>query len=183
MKKLLLSLFVVAAFSAASFAQLNLKAGLNLANQSFEASGISIDASSKVGFLLGVNYEAELSESIALRPGIQFTLKGSKFEFFGTSVSSNFSYIEVPVDFVYKSGSLSVHAGPYLGLLMAASSDGEDIKDVTKSIDFGLNFGAGYNFGLIGVGVNYGLGFSNITEDPEGSAKNKVLAFYVTYSI
>ena len=56
MKKLILSLLVVAAFSATSFAQLSLKAGVNLANQSLESGGFSLDPSSKIGFLIGANY-------------------------------------------------------------------------------------------------------------------------------
>ena len=183
MKKLILSLFVVAAFSATSFAQLNLKAGVNLANQAFESSGFTLEASTKVGFLIGANYATNLSESIALRPGIQFTIKGSKLDFLGSSLSSSFSYIEVPVDLVYKTGDLSIHLGPYLGLLMAASSDGDDIKDDVKSTDFGLNLGLGYSFGQFGVGANYGLGLSNISDDADGSVKNKVISVYVTYAL
>ena len=171
MKKLILSLFVIAAFSASSFAQLSLKAGVNIANQTFE-------------FFLGANYKVNLSESIGLRPGIQFSLKGSKLDFGGTDVSeSDFSYLEVPVDLVFTTGGISIHAGPYLGLLMSAKSDGVDVKDDVKSTDFGLNLGLGYNFGKIGVGANYGLGLSNISQDEEGTAKNKVISVYVTYTL
>jgi len=184
MKKLILTLFVVAAYSATSFSQLNLKAGLNLANQTFEAGGISFEPSSKVGFLVGVNYAFSMAESISLRPGVQYSGKGSKIDILGTSSSASFNYIEVPVDFVYNTGDLSIHAGPYLGLLLSASSDGVDIKDDAKSTDFGINLGLGYNFGVIGVGANYGLGLSNINDDgTDGSVKNKVISIYVTYGI
>ena len=185
MKKLILSLFVIAAFSATSFAQLNLKAGVNLANQSFDYDGLSPETSSKVAFLVGANYAANLSESIALRPGIQFTLKGSKVDFGGDESSISFSYIEVPVDLVYKISDFSIHAGPYLGLLMSAKANDEDVKDDVTSTDFGLNFGLGYNIGKIGVGLNYGLGFSNLNNDEtdDANVKNKVISVYVTYTL
>lgn len=184
MKKLILTLFVVASFSSISFAQLNLKAGINLANQTFEAGGISFEPDSKIGFLIGINYELSIAESISLRPGIQYSGKGSKIEILGTSSSASFNYIEVPVDFVYNTGNLSLHAGPYLGMLLSASSDGEDIKDEAKSTDFGINFGLGYNFGVAGVGLNYGLGLSNINDDgSDGSVKNKVISITFTYGI
>lgn len=184
MKKLILTFFAVAAFAVTSFAQLNLKAGLNLANQTFEAGGISFEPDSKMGFLIGANYTSNLSDALSLRPGIQFSMKGSKIDILGVSSSATFNYLEVPVDLVYSFGDLSVHAGPYLGLLMTAKSDGEDIKDDAKSTDFGLNLGLGYGFGSIGVGVNYGLGLSNINDDgTDGSVKNKVFSLYVTYGI
>ena len=185
MKKLILSLFVVAAFSATSFAQLSLKAGVNLADQSFESSGFSADTKSKVGFLIGANYAVNLSESIALRPGIQFTLKGSKVDFGNDEGTLSFNYIEVPVDLVYKISDFSIHAGPYLGLLMSAKADDEDVKDDVTSTDFGLNFGLGYSIGKIGVGANYGLGLSNLNNDDtdDTNVKNKVISVYVTYTL
>jgi hypothetical protein len=187
MKKLILLLFVVATVASTSFAQISLKGGLNLANQSFEESGISIEPDSKIGFLLGVNYASKLSESLAIRPGIQLSTKGSKFNFGGTDKTTNtFTYIEVPLDLVFSSGDLSIHAGPYLGLLMSAKSEGEDIKEFIKSSDFGLNLGLGYNFGKIGLGLNYGLGLANINDDPDsadGTIKNKAISIYLTYTL
>ncbi len=185
MKKLFLSLFVVSAFSLTSSAQLNLKAGLTLANQVLDFGGISLAQNLKTGFLIGVNYEVPLAESTDLRPGIQFTLKGTNFEFGGMTVASNnFNYIEVPVDIVYNSGSLSFHGGPYLGLLMSAKADGRDVKDDTKSTEIGLNLGLGYSFDKIGFGANYGLGLSNINKEvSDGIIKNKAISFYVTYAL
>lgn len=185
MKKLILSLLVVAAFSATSFAQLSLKAGVNLANQSFESGGISFSPSTNPGFLVGANFAVNVTQSLAVRPGLQFTLKGSKFEFGPDNFKSNFSYIEVPVDLVFNSGGLSIHAGPYLGLLMSATSNGDDIKDSAKSADFGLNLGLGYRLGSFGVGANYGLGLGNISDDDteDITIKNKVFSVYVTYTL
>ncbi|MDF1696925.1 MAG: porin family protein [Saprospiraceae bacterium] len=184
MKKTLLSLLCVAAFTLTGYSQIGFKAGINLANQTLEASGISFEPGSTVGFVLGVNYSASLSEAISLRPGLSFSSKGSEFDFLGTSLKNTFNYLEVPIDVVYNAGNLSVHAGPYLGLLMSASSDGQDIKDEVKSSDFGLNLGLGYNFSQVGVGVQYGLGLANIDDsEDDGTVKNKVLSIYVTYSL
>jgi hypothetical protein len=185
MKKLLLSLFVVTALVSSSFAQLSLKAGVNFANQSAESGGISIDPSSRIGYLIGVNFAANVTESIVFRPGIQFTLKGSKIEFAGSDISSNFNYVEVPLDLVYNFNDLSIHAGPYLGLLMSATSEGDDIKEFVKTADLGINIGAGFSFSHFGVGINYGLGLSNINDDSmdDTNVKNKVINIYVTYTL
>jgi len=185
MKKLFLSLFVMATFSITSTAQLNLKAGITLANQVIDFGGISLSQNLKTGFLIGANYEFQVSESMELRPGIQFSLKWSNFEFGGMTVlSNNFNYIEVPVDLVYNSGNFSFHAGPYLGMLISAKSDGEDVKDDIKPTEVGLNLGIGYSIDRIGIGANYGLGLSNINEEvSDGIVKNKAISFYVTFAL
>ena len=99
-------------------------------------------------------------------------------------MSNNFNYFEVPVDLVYNSGNFSFHAGPYLGMLLSAKSDGVDVKDDTKSTEVGLNLGLGYSFDRIGIGANYSLGLSNVNEDvSDGIIKNKAISFYVTYAL
>ena len=185
MKKFLLVLFAITAFTFTSDAQFNLKAGINSANQSYSSAGISFSPGARIGFLLGANYSSSLSESLSLRPGIQFNVKGSEVEFLGVTASSSFNYLEIPIDLVYSSSKASLHAGPYLGFLMSASADGEDIKDEAKSLDFGLNLGLGYNFGKIGLGANYGIGISNISEDTvdDVSVTNNYFALYITYAL
>jgi hypothetical protein len=113
----------------------------------------------------------------------------------GTSVEENsdetidlkMNYIEVPLDFIYSLGSngLFINAGPYLGLVMSADLEGEDFKDDLESIDFGLNVGAGYRTGNISVGVQYGLGLSNIAKEIEDgdSVKNTNISIYGIYHL
>jgi opacity protein-like surface antigen len=87
--------------------------------------------------------------------------------------------------------------GPQLGFLLSAKSkfegtfDGEtfseevDIKDSVKSIDFGLNFGASFDFAEnIMIGARYNLGLLDITdvEDSEDfKLQNAVFSFSLGY--
>lgn len=193
MKKLLSILFAFVAFAAISNAQLGLRAGLNLANNTYSGDGVDLSPDAKIGFQLGLTYTTAVSEAISFRPGLLLSTKGSEFtfDFLGTeeTVSTTLTYLEVPLDFVYNAGSIGIHAGPYLGYLLAASQDpddGSDIKEDSKSIDMGLNFGLTYNINAqIGVGVNYGLGLASINETDDGdedfSVKNTNLSLFVAY--
>ena len=187
MKKLLLLVFAFVSFSAVSNAQLGIKAGLNLANISVSSEGDSFEPDSKIGFHFGVTYTTMINDNISFRPGALFSTKGYKFTFLEEDFNTNLSYLEIPLDFVYKTGSLDIHAGPYLGLLMSAKSGDEDIKEGLESLDYGLNVGLSYNINAnIGVGVNYGLGLANIGKTEDGddtTTKNKVIGISVTYAL
>ncbi len=187
MKKLLSLIFAFVAFATISNAQIAIKAGLNLANVSVSSDGESFEPDSKIGFHLGATYTAMINENISFRPGVLFSTKGYKITFLDQDFNTNLSYIDIPLDFVYKTGALDIHAGPYLGLLMSAKAEDEDIKDGLESLDYGLNFGLSYNINTnIGIGVNYGLGLANIGKEVDGddsTTKNKVIGISVIYSL
>ena len=177
MKKLLSAAFVFCAFLSVSNAQFAARAGVNLANISAD----NIEYSSNLGFHFGVTYSHMMSDALDIRPGLLFTMKGAKAGEGELESIGKFNYIEIPVDFVYKASALNVYAGPYLALLMSATSEfgGEsiDVKDSLTGMDFGVNIGAEYQIDQIGIGANYSLGLANIN-DAEGDdtdAKEKLV--------
>lgn len=184
MQKLILSLFIVVVFSSISFAQLGFRAGISIANQSSDFAGNSLESSSKTGPLFGINYKLKLGESLALRPGLQFTSKGNSTMINGLDAVTNINYLEVPVDVVFSFGNLGIHVGPYAAFLISAKAFDLDLKSNFKSVDLGLNIGLGYTISKVGLGVNYGLGLSNISNYRiDGSIKNQVLSTYLTYTL
>ena len=74
----------------------------------------------------------------------------------------------------YVAEGFSLEAGPQIGFLMSAKMKAEsggdseeiDVKDDLKSIDFGINFGAGYK---LENGLNFCLVIfqQNITDNQE----------------
>lgn len=185
MKKLLLAVLVCVAFVTVSNAQVAVRAGVNFANLSSEQNGTSVDLSSNIGLQLGLTYEMAVGETLAFRPGVLFSMKGAKIEVSDNDIKTKLNYLEIPLDLVYKAGMLDIHAGPYLGFLMSAKNEDDDIKDGTESLDFGLNVGGQYNINaMLGVGVNYGLGLANLIKDaPDNtSSKNRNLSVYLTYA-
>jgi len=200
MKKLLfttVAILMLGMFNQAS-AQFGARAGLNISNVSF-ADEDEAFFDSKIGFHAGVFYEHRLNEALYIRPAALFSLKGAKAEeeFAGVTISQsvNISYVEVPIDVVYKiaagGNSININAGPYIGMLLSANtkfddgsgnSEEEDVKDMLKGIDFGLNLGVEYQMNQLGIGAGYGLGLSNIDDSGfDDTVKNKNITFYVAY--
>jgi hypothetical protein len=193
MKKLVLTLIAVCAFTFASFAQgvtFGAKAGINLANQKYEAEGFSVSPDARVGFHIGGFATIMFSETFGIQPELLYSAVGSKFDFSGDEMVSKWSYITVPVMFRYQPIELlNIHAGPQFGILAGAKSevDGESVDiENTKGLEIAAAFGAGIDLPMgLGFSGRYVLGLSNIvdeTEDFEGySIKNNVFQLSVTY--
>ena len=187
MKKLLTLVFAFIALSTISNAQIGIKAGLNLASISASSEDGDIEPDNTIAFHIGATYAVTINENMSFRPGALFSVKGYKVNF-GNNLEfkGTYSYIEIPLDFVYKTGALDIHSGPYLGLLMSAKIEDEDVKEELESLDYGLNFGLTYNINTnIGVGLNYGLGLANTSKNPADgeSIKNKVIGISIVYSL
>ncbi len=190
MKKLTILLLFI--FSVAtSYGQLGVRAGFNLSNISGDTALFgSPDAGS--GFQVGLTYSAALSDKLAFRPGLLYSVKGFKISFGGVEDATTFNYLEIPLDFVFSaydaaSFGIDVHAGPYIGYMLSGESGGEsfefDEDEGLARTDFGLNFGGTVDFSGIYVGLNYGLGLSNLNTDEEFdfNLKNTNLSFIAGY--
>lgn len=205
MKKIILSsLFVLAvSFTYAQKAEFGIKGGLNSSNFSGDTEGI--DFKSRIGFNLGAFAAIKLSEKITLQPEILYSTQGAKAVnvsaiyddvIYTGNVKFNLSYLNIPVMIkYYVADKFNLEAGPQIGFLTSAKTstqlDGssqtvdEDIKDSFESVDFGLNFGAGYDFTKnVSAGIRYNLGLSNIfkTENGDDSkTQNSVFLLSVGY--
>ncbi|OUL62083.1 porin family protein [Flavobacterium sp. AJR] len=201
MKKITLSIVAVLAFGFANAQEVKfgVKGGINLST----FTGDVENASSKVGFQVGGFAEIKLTEKFSIQPELLYSLQGAKFEESGEGFSyentDKFSYLNIPVMAkYYVAEKFSLEAGPQIGFLLSAKSDftntdeffgttsgDEDVKDFYKSIDFGVNFGAGYDFTEnLSAGLRYNLGLSNIAENEEGDngkIKNSVFSLSVGY--
>ncbi len=185
MKKIIVTLVAVFAIGAVSAqeAKFGVKAGLNLANWTGDVE----ETKTKVGFNVGGFVEIKVSEKFSVQPELLYSAQGTDFD--GETYS--FGYINIPVMAkFYVAKSFSLEAGPQVGFLISAKAkeDGSDekvdIKEGFESVDFGLNFGAGYDFTeKFSVGVRYNLGLSNIVKDAPDSFKinNSVLSLSVGY--
>ena len=205
MKKIILSsLFVLAiSFTYAQKAEFGIKGGLNSSNFSGDTDGA--DFKSRVGFNLGAFAAIKLSEKITLQPEILYSTQGAKAEnitapvddmLFTGDVKFNLSYINVPVMMkYYVADKFNLEIGPQIGFLTSAKTstklDGfsqtveQDVKNYFESVDFGLNFGAGYDFTKnVSVGIRYNFGLSNIFKTEAGDdskTQNSVFSLSVGY--
>lgn len=176
-------LVVAQGFSQAQFA-LGLKGGLNFAK--FDASDVGGSLKNKTGFNGGAFALIKLTK-IGIQPEIMFSQQGSKFEFDGSNIESNFDYINIPVILkLYTIAGINIQAGPQFGFLTRAEIDGTNVKDSFKGSDLSLGLGLGWDlpFGLT-VDARYNLGLSKIDEtDPAFDAvKNQVIQLSIGYKI
>jgi hypothetical protein len=194
MKKVICTLSLIALFTAGVFAQVSvgLKAGLNLANQKFDADGISISPDLLVGFHVGGYVNIAPSDKFSIQPELLFNSVGSKFDTgSGDKTDLKFSYISVPIMFKYSPVPIfNVQAGPQASFLMSAKADSEDIKDSFKGLDLGLAVGAGVDLPMgLSFTARYIAGLANIADDSSGSdfegvkVKNNVIQFSVGYKL
>ncbi|MBP1224741.1 porin family protein [Flavobacterium sp. 1355] len=196
MKKIMLTAAAVMAFafSNAQETKFGVKGGLNIAN----LGGDVEDTSSKIGFHVGGFAEFKISDKFAIQPELLFSTQGAKTEWSDEGVrveeKLNLSYLNIPVMAkFYVAEKFSLEAGPQIGFLLSAKSkveagdfsDEVDVKDAYESIDFGVNFGAGYDFTEnLSAGVRYNLGLSNIAKTEDGEdfkMNNSVFSVSVGY--
>ena len=193
MKKIFLGLALVAgtfAFAqktstntaASSPVRFGLKAGLNISNIS------NSDTNSKAGFYGGAFANIPVAQDFSVQPEVLYSGMGAKSKY-NSSDKINLDYIAVPVMFQYNAlPNLYVEAGPQFGFLVGAklktNSGSLDLKDSTKTFDFGLGLGAGYYFTQnIGVNVRYVAGLTDIAKNRVGgdSSKNGVFQVGLAY--
>jgi len=170
MKKIILTAAAVFAlsFANAQDVKFGAKAGLNLSN----IGGDLENTSSKVGFQVGGFAEIKVSDKFAIQPELVFSTLGAKVDEAHLGIPDKYTftsaYLNIPLlAKYYITDEFSLEAGPQIGFLMSAKDKAEgasdDVKDYYESIDFGLNFGAGYDVSKnINLGVRYSLGLSNI---------------------
>lgn len=182
MKKLL-ALGIVFFILVTAYSQrtsFGIKAGIN--SSSVEIDNGS-DYDSKIGFHAGGLAHIHISDHFAVQPEVLFSMQGGE----SGDAKLKLNYLNVPVLAQYMFGEgFRLQTGPQIGFLLGAESkvgDVEvDVEDVFNSIDFSWSFGAGYLFPQgIGLDLRYNLGLSNISDDNNFEAKNRVLQFGLFY--
>lgn len=165
MKKIILTAIAVMAFAFTNAQQtrFGVKGGLNVS--SFVGGNVE-NAKALIGFNVGGFAEIKIIEKLAIQPELLYSTQGAKIDFPGGDYNTKVDYLNVPVlAKYYITKQFTVEAGPQIGFLLSAKSDGNDVKDNFKSVDFGFNFGAGYNFtDNFFAGARYTVGISNVAD-------------------
>lgn len=209
MKTKIIALTTVITFIAfASQAQkttFGVRAGVNFTNlNGDDPNGNDLDYKMKVGFHVGANAEIPVAPEFYVQPGVLYSLKGAKVDD-AADTKVHVSYIEVPINFLYKpelgDGHLLLGVGPYVafGVGGKIKNDNGDIdiefdKEVEtllqaaytlKRFDAGGNLLFGYEFSnKFSVQLNAQLGLINIAPDiksmPNSDYKVKNTSFGVS---
>lgn len=197
MKRLALVALIIVAFAASASAQgmqAGLKGGLNIA----KATGDDVpdEAAWLYSGIGGAFLCYMFNDMFAIQPELLFAMKGWKIEVEDETFKTKLNYIEIPLLLrlnIPTEGSMTpaIFAGPSIGFLMSAKAEDEDIKELLKSTDFGLVFGAGLNHelsedkGFITYEVRYSLGLATVFDleevDEQPDVKNMGISIMVGY--
>ena len=132
----------------------------------------------------------------AVQPEIILSKQGTSFDFDGSDLESNYTYVNAPIlAKLYLIGGLNLQAGPQFGFLASAKQDildeagniedGRDVKDQLKGTDISVGLGAGWDlpFGLT-IDARYNLGLSDVSDqDGADDIKNQVFQISVGYRL
>ncbi|MDR1121581.1 MAG: PorT family protein [Dysgonamonadaceae bacterium] len=204
---------VAMAVSVSAQIKLDGVVGLNLANQSVSDGDKSGSGDSKIGLKVGVTGDYSLSDYFSLQAGLVFSQKGVKesdSETYGGQTyeyesKTTLNYLQIPVNAVgrYKiNDDISVFglAGPYLAFALSgknnvkvsgggqSESESESIKfgssdDKMNGFDYGLTLGAGVEYKLFSLRLEYDLGLGKLYNGSgDASLKNRNFGISVGYS-
>jgi opacity protein-like surface antigen len=178
-----------------------LKAGLNIANMNVSGD-FAPETKATPNFHIGAFVEIGINEKWAFQPELVYSMQGAKFDMlytegtdiYNTKNTFKLHYLNIPLMFKYNENNLFFEAGPQIGFLTSAKlktsiegfgSGNQDVKELFKTIDFGLGFGIGYNFSeQVGANLRYNFGLNNIAETEDGDntkIKNSVFALSLAY--
>lgn len=219
MKKifLIISIILIARCTFAQKIGLGIEGGINMASINPVApQSLGASSQSRATFRFGLTLDYKLT-GFNIQPGLflsgkgntsttvqNFISNGSPVPYYQTN-STNVTYIELPVNVLYKHivkpGTLYVGAGPYVAYAVYGSyttkatmndyykqANSTSIgfgngDDQLKSVDYGVNILANIvlNNGLK-LGLNYGLGLNNIS-NAGTTSQNRVFSVLIGYTI
>lgn len=162
MRKLLVTLIFVAGVSLATNAQdvvFGVKAGIN-----FSKFGQDADADGRTGFFFGGIADFTLSDDrFHIQPEALFSMEGSE------DLEASFLRLLGIGKYEVAEG-FTLQAGPQIGIRISAD---DDIEDATKSFDFGVAIGVGYELPDIPLffDARFNAGLANLS-DVEGFDTN-----------
>jgi len=171
--------------------------GVNFSTVSLNAKGIISSPETPVSFHFGGVCEIPVIGNLTFDPAILLSAKGSNYKIDTVEFSLSPIYIEIPVIMMYSFGTdnikISLFAGPYFacgvgGYKIGQGGElqninyGSGANDDLKTLDFGLNFGAGVNIKGLLISAQYGIGLANIAPEStfDSEMKNKVIGISIS---
>ncbi len=133
---LLLAAPMLSAQSEKGKTTLGILGGVNFQNlNGKDAVGDKLENGLIFGFHGGVNVQIPLVPDFYIQPGLLFSTKGANVTPDATDIKHKLSYLELPVNFMYKgalgSGHVMLGFGPYLGYAIAGNvvdNNGNKVK-------------------------------------------------------
>jgi len=169
--------------------------GLNLSKYAVEPEENGIEWKNKTGFLAGAGIDISLVPNIAIEIDALYFQKGSKRKSAVEDLDYILNVISVPallrIKFLPGPSPYILGGGEFSFILShkiyEEDIEEEDIKEKTKSFDYGLVFGAGFEMTMPGASIfiegRYNIGMNNIIKEPVGDESMKTMAIVVIIGI
>jgi hypothetical protein len=190
MKKYLLVFLAVIFVSATHAYGFKVMAGGHMAKYAVEPEVAGVEWKNKIGFLFGGGTELFSVPHISLEIEALYARKGCKVDVGGVEGDYTLDVISVPalVKVKFLPGpSPYVLGGGEVSYIITHKLDDVDIKDTTKSIDYGVFFGVGYELSMPGASLffegRYNLGLANLIKDPDPGESLKTKALVVIVGV
>lgn len=190
MKKFLLIFLTFVLVSAPHAYGFKLMAGGHLAKYAVEPETVGDEWKNKMGLLMGGGIELFSVPNISLDIDGFYFRKGSKFKSATEERDYTLDAISITplVRVKFLPGpSPYILGGGEFSYILTHKRDDVDIKDTTKSFDYGLVFGAGYEMSMPGASLffegRYHLGINNILKNPDPGESLKTKALVVIVGI
>ncbi|MEL0457314.1 outer membrane beta-barrel protein [Flavobacteriaceae bacterium SZ-1-7] len=131
---------------------------------------------SEIAFHIGGLYEFEITDNIVFRPKITYSQQGDReknnYSFIDVrSIDYKLSYLNVPFNFKFFNKPYLL-LGPQVGFLLSTEKQSQDFGNVRSNVDFGANFGMGYDFKNIFLEFNLYQGMSTLIKTQSVFAKS-----------
>jgi hypothetical protein len=155
------------------------------------SNGDKLTSKGIIGFHAGINAQLRLAPEFYFQPGLLFSTKGSEITDGGIIGTYGLSYVELPLNLVYKSklgsGLVMVGFGPYAGYAISGKANYDaglgsvesdvEFKNIVeasdpltttyfKALDIGGNLFAGYELAS-GIFIQLNTQFGMINIHPE----------------
>ena len=179
-KALVLIAAAIVCMSACAQVQFGAKVGVDATH----FWGKDTEHGMKIGYQFGALMEYKFNPHFAIAPEVVFASQGGKFKIYeaeNKKADNTFTtnYINVPVMFKwYATPNFSIDLGPQVGFNVyskykVGDLDAEDIKDMTKSVDFGVGLGGTYNLTDNAlIQARYTMGLTDAFKGELNEAKN-----------
>ena len=184
-KMLVLIAAAIVCMSASAQVQFGAKVGFDMTN----FWGSDVPHGMKPSYQVGLLMEYKASPKFAIAPEVVFASQGGKYKaldlnFFNLDIEKNVTfntnYINVPVMLkYYVTPAFSIDLGPQVGFNIYSKYSIEgvdkavDVKDNTKTVDFGVGLGGTYNLTENAfVQARYTMGMTKVFDGEYNKEKN-----------
>src|SRR5258708_4016961 len=144
---LLVLMILLTSHSLTAQTKIGLTGGATFANVTAKFDNIKVSLKARTGVTFGLFANCPLSSNFSFQPALNFVQKGYTAKDATTSDKIGYSYLEIPLNFVFNSKGFFIGAGPSLSSGLSGKEKFVDTQDPIGSEDIKIKFGSSKDHG------------------------------------